>query len=333
MEATKKNTDTKPTAAASTTTISLKNPARVVCVSGTFNPPHRGHALIGIQAAEQLRRAGINVACIVFLPVHDNYLWNKLSPEADEHSAPVCVPMETRVNLLKELLRNEKTDFKFHVLPFERDEAASHLKESEYWERKLGKAHLPTMPTSDLLLSFSKIWVSKHFGPTAKVSVVFGFDNLPWMPIWHNASGLFSDCDLVLVSRPEATTNGADTGVAFQVDPTSFMRNFKAVQVQSVNPVTFKGQILFGNHIGESTPKCCSPDATSTLYLMEPLRGMEGLSSTAVRRAIAVLARHGYARENLNTTLTQHHDKGKETLDSILEKHNNPAADTALPKI
>lgn len=232
----------------------------------------------------------------------------------------MCLPMQTRVQFFKEILRNEKTDVECQVLPFERDQATDFLQKSAYWERKLGKEHLPTISTADLLLLFSKMWVAKRFGATAGLSVVFGIDNLPWMPTWCNAAALFSSCDVVLVRRLEASTDDVDSAVAFGVDPSSFMRNFKAVRVESANLVTFNGEVLFGASIGEDRPKCCSPKATSTLYLVAPLEGLPGLSSTAVRRAIAVLAQHGYTQPTLATTLVGHYGKGKVTLDNILEK-------------
>ena len=265
----------------------------------------------------------MTVACIVFLPVHDNYLWNKLSPEAKGDSAPICHGMETRVKLLKEILRNEKTDIECHVLPFERDQGANFLKKSAYWERKLGKDHLPTISSADLLLLFNKMWVAKHFGSTARLSIVFGIDNLPWMPTWSNLDTLFSSCDLVLVRRLQASAKAkdADNTVSFMADPTALLRSFRTVRVQSANPVSYNGKILFGTQIGESRPECCSPDATSTLFLVSPLHGLPGVSSTAVRRAIAVLALHGYDQPALVNTLVSNHDKGKETLERILETY------------
>ena len=231
--------------------------------------------------------------------------------------------MDTRVNLLKEILGKEEKNFECHVLPFERDQAAGILKKTAYWERTLGSAQLPTVATSDMLHLFGKTWVTEHFGPEARLSLVFGIDNLPWMPSWANADSLFSGCDLVLVRRLDSASSDADSNVVFRVDPTVFMRNFKTIRVESINPIVYEGDILFGNRLGESTPKCCSPDATSTLYVVAPLEGLPGLSSTVVRRAIKVLALHGYTDASLATALMKFCDKGKQTLDSIREKQES----------
>ena len=51
----------------------------VVCVSGTFSPPHRGHIRMGIESAESLKKLGRKVRAVVFIPVHDNYLRNKVT--------------------------------------------------------------------------------------------------------------------------------------------------------------------------------------------------------------------------------------------------------------
>ena len=272
----------------------------------------------------------------MFLPVHDNYLWNKLTLSAERKiargdRAPICLPMDTRVKLLKAILGNEETDVECHVLPFERDQAASMLKNTIYWERTLGKAQLPTIATSSMLNLFSKTWVSEHFGPAARLSLVFGIDNLPWMPSWSNAESLFSNCDLVLVRRLEQETSDADSAVSFRVEPSAFMRSFKTIRVDSINPIMFEGDILFGDRLGESTPKSCSPDATSTLYVVAPLHGLPGLSSTVVRRAIKVLAQHGYAPPDIANALMKFADRGKQTLDSIRDKAKN--LPTGLDKV
>ena len=44
-----------------------------------MNPPHISHVLLGLHAAKELRNAGHTVSAIVFAPVHDNYLLNKIS--------------------------------------------------------------------------------------------------------------------------------------------------------------------------------------------------------------------------------------------------------------
>ena len=50
----------------------------VLLVSGTMNPPHRGHVQIGLHAAARLRARGHAVRAVCYVPVHDNYMWNKV---------------------------------------------------------------------------------------------------------------------------------------------------------------------------------------------------------------------------------------------------------------
>ena len=50
----------------------------VLLISGTMNPPHVGHVRLGLAAAEKLRATGHRVGAICYLPVHDNYICNKV---------------------------------------------------------------------------------------------------------------------------------------------------------------------------------------------------------------------------------------------------------------
>ena len=50
----------------------------VLLISGTMNPPHQGHVRLGLAAARALEAEGHTVASICFVPVHDNYLHNKV---------------------------------------------------------------------------------------------------------------------------------------------------------------------------------------------------------------------------------------------------------------
>ena len=56
----------------------------VLLISGTMNPPHCGHIRLGLHAAQALAAAGHTVASICFVPVHDNYLLNKLALTAQQ---------------------------------------------------------------------------------------------------------------------------------------------------------------------------------------------------------------------------------------------------------
>ena len=89
----------------------------IVCVSGTFSPPHRGHVLMAIESARSLRKLGKNVAAVCFGPVHDNYLRNKVSADAKED---IAFSSSQRVLMLKELIAQEQAnDVKCIVLDWE----------------------------------------------------------------------------------------------------------------------------------------------------------------------------------------------------------------------
>lgn len=83
----------------------------VLLVSGTMNPPHRGHVRLGLHAAEQLQQQGHTVTAIAYCPVHDNYLYNKLALKASESNAvsgaTLCFPMARRSEMLRSLLKLE----------------------------------------------------------------------------------------------------------------------------------------------------------------------------------------------------------------------------------
>ena len=87
----------------------------VLLISGTMNPPHCGHIRLGLHAAQALAAAGHTVASICFVPVHDNYLLNKLALTAQQKaaagSAPappsLCWPLAQRCEMLRALLREE----------------------------------------------------------------------------------------------------------------------------------------------------------------------------------------------------------------------------------
>ena len=73
-------------------------------VSGTFNPPHCGHIRIAMRAAAALEADSHSVTSIWFVPVHDNYLHNKVTASGDK---TVIFSMEVRVALLRSLIQTE----------------------------------------------------------------------------------------------------------------------------------------------------------------------------------------------------------------------------------
>eukprot|EP00913_Durusdinium_trenchii_P012829 g12045.t1 len=82
----------------------------VLVVSGTFNPPHRGHLRLGLFAKERLEKLGHQVEAVCFLPVHDNYMLNKqtLAAKSGSSGAEVFYPMAARCDFLRALLRREE---------------------------------------------------------------------------------------------------------------------------------------------------------------------------------------------------------------------------------
>ena len=70
----------------------LRQREYALLVSGTMNPPHCGHIRLGLHAAQALAAAGHTVASICFVPVHDNYLLNKLALTAQQKAAAGSAP-------------------------------------------------------------------------------------------------------------------------------------------------------------------------------------------------------------------------------------------------
>eukprot|EP00940_MAST-03C_sp_MAST-3C-sp2_P002907 g2907.t1 len=185
----------------------------VVCISGTFNPPHNAHVRMGMDAARKLRRAGrgtIDVKAVVWIPVHDNYLWNKLDArdiDGNDNKSCFCMPMQERVKTLKLLIEDEasavKESLNLEVLPFE--DSKSDLLESSptYGMKKRKNGYLKTLSTANMIRAFKREWVQRRYGSRTRLGLVFGIDNLSYMPTWNKPEAIFDTCDLVLVNRPD----------------------------------------------------------------------------------------------------------------------------------
>ena len=98
----------------------------VLLISGTMNPPHVGHVRLGLAAAARLQADGHTVSAICFVPVHDNYLCNKvmlkqLSGDAVRAADLIAFPMHERCALLRDLISRESGDLTqlCHVIDYE----------------------------------------------------------------------------------------------------------------------------------------------------------------------------------------------------------------------
>eukprot|EP00466_Bigelowiella_natans_P008240 jgi/Bigna1/78607/fgenesh1_pg.56_\ len=243
----------------------------VLLVSGTFNPPHIGHAEIGAHAAQCLIERGHKVRMVAYCPVHDNYVINKIwmktsaqsggenlgagksqrggggesngapsdrksteRPNDDENT--MFVPMAKRVELLSKILKHPSSERNLmkgverRVIPYEHDRPGL-LQKSAYWEKKLPNGYLKTVPTASLIKAFSSEYSEKGF----RVAVVFGADQIAYMPSWNNIETLFSSADLVVVGRQLDR-------IKFASDPARFLGNFKQAHVDYVVPVSFQGR-------------------------------------------------------------------------------------------
>ena len=254
-------------------------------VSGTFSPPHRGHVRLGLQAAAALEAEGHEVVSITIVPVHDNYMFNKVTAAFRKGGdSEILFSMVQRCNLLRGLVEAEgKKAERCHVVNYEGDHGEALLDTSpNYWERKLPDGYLKTVPTMALIEHFAEGVRASEEG--TRVGVVFGVDNLAGMATWNSPERLVASADLVLVSRES-------TSVSFPRDPAPLLSPMWRIETRSPVPVSYEGTVLFG----ESTGSLVNSTATHNglVYLTPALDGDdEGLSSTAIRNALRVLVAH-----------------------------------------
>mmetsp|Transcript_5160 Transcript_5160/g.12517 ORF Transcript_5160/g.12517 Transcript_5160/m.12517 type:complete len:240 (+) Transcript_5160:121-840(+) len=222
----------------------------VVLVTGTFNPPHIGHVKIGDHAVKHLQACGHTVRKVIYSPVHDNYVVNKIlhknkvksrvdakgdgsSSSSSSSSLPMpspdslFFPMSERVRLLERMLKISDEEASSHAAPSTRVERSAldyeHkrpdlLQESRYWAERLPDGYLKTVPTAALVKAFS----DEYTKGGNRVAVVFGADLLAYMTKWKNVGSLFRSCDLLIVGRQVAK-------VSFTSDPKDLLGNFKAI--------------------------------------------------------------------------------------------------------
>jgi nicotinic acid mononucleotide adenylyltransferase len=211
----------------------------LVC-SGTYNPPHRGHALTGLHAAARLAARGHRIERLVFLPVHDNYLLNKLaareasagSSTGDGAAAPSAslgaasdaphFPMSARCELLALLVETELARLpasvrmvvgEVSVLPYEQTHADLLMQDSpNYWGRILPGGYLRTVPTARLIRALASD--GRLLAAGARLGLVFGSDNLAGMAKWESPAQLLASSDLVLVARGQPVGAGGAGAVS-----------------------------------------------------------------------------------------------------------------------
>ncbi|CAJ1400548.1 unnamed protein product, partial [Effrenium voratum] len=277
----------------------------VLLVSGTFNPPHRGHVRLGLCAKEQLERLGHSVQAVCWLPVHDNYMLNKqtLAGKCKEGGSELFYPMAQRCEQLRLLLRDQGEGLEAfcHVLDYELRFGAQLLEESpNYWAQRLPEGYLRTVPTKSLLRHFAQ---HSPLMKSARLGAVFGVDNLIGMASWNAPGELLESTDLVLVAREAAT-------VELRSSPQPLLSELRYFQIQERVDVKYEGKELFGQAVGCFENASASKSAASRLVLLPALGPDEGLSSSCLRKALAeclaTCRQHGCASEELLTCLLYH---------------------------
>jgi len=315
----------QPTSEAATAAAAAPLRYTLVC-SGTFNPPHRGHALMGLHAAARLAARGHRVDRLLFLPVSDNYLLNKLAsriapaagaaPSASlamKSDAP-HFSMAARCELLSslvdaELARRADVVAPGHVavLPYEQAHAERLLQDSpSYWGRLLPGGYLRTVPTAALIRVLAAD--NQVVPPGARLGLVFGVDNLAGMASWELPAQLMARSDLVLIGRGDG--DSLDLQGAALAPLLSAIRCVEAdACVPLVLPADFEAEAGGGAAETEggggrvwrhtrAAPDSATGGASArsaVLYAFgSPCSSVRHLSSTAIREAMATLKRHGY---------------------------------------
>ena len=258
----------------------------VLVVSGTFNPPHRGHVRLGLFAKERLEKLGHEVQAVCFVPVHDNYLLNKQTVAAKQSSsqgAEVFYPMAQRCEFLRSLLKEAAPEAEAktcHVLDYEQQHAELLETSPNYWARKLPEGYLRTVPTASLLRHFAQH--SPLLAPgKRRLGAVFGVDNLAGMSSWNSPAQLLEQTDLILVAREMQE-------VMISADPKDMFGALKHFCLEERVSVKYKDQELLPAELGNFENTKTSGNAL--LLLLPALKGDdEHLSSTQLRRSMTDL--------------------------------------------
>ena len=281
----------------------------VLLVTGTMNPPHRGHVRLGLHTARRLEAEGHSVSAICFVPAHNNYVRNKVSlarlKAGTETGEAEAFSVSARCTALRALVKAEgDAAARCHVCDYETAHAEELLAESEgYWEPKLGKPYLRTAPTASLV---------KHFVENApqmtepvcapRLGVVLGVDNLVGMSSWNEPASVLARSDLACVARetpivelPSAAETFLDAVATVEVRTTACeVRTWVVFNVTDGSTYQ-EPRSLFGGVHGEGSflgdahaQGLKAAEKGATLYLLPPLDGGdERLSSTKVREALA----------------------------------------------
>lgn len=257
----------------------------VLLISGTMNPPHIGHVRLGLNAAEHLRSGGHVVTAICFLPVHDNYLCNKVSAKQSTVETlsvedTIAFPMSERCEALRMLLKGEPAEQTriCHVLDYEHGADSALLAESPgYWAPKLPEGYLKTVPTTAVIAHFASH--SPLMDKDARLGMVFGVDNLAGMATWNDPGALLAQGDLVLLAR-------AMPAVKMSRDPSELLGALQHLEIRAAVPIIYEGKEICGGECGSFRNTTATGDGA--LFMLPALAGGdENLSSTRIRAAIA----------------------------------------------
>jgi len=289
----------------------------VVLISGTMNPPHRAHVLLGINAANYLISQGHTVDSVHFVPGSDNYQWNKIKLKTNSTTEltmadKLTYSMSARVELLNVLISGEPAPEGFSLVADDFEGTIPECFEDSpgYWAKKLPDGYLQTISTATLIGAFA----AKH--PGKRVAVVFGADNLAYMPTWNHLDKIFSVSDLMVVTRGECR---------FPTDPSVMLDQFDRVNLAALTEPP-----QFTDHNGEPVlhlpPGKYEKNSSGvrTMFVLPPIDALESASSTVLRKTILShiqegscegdvdqLARHGYPSEKRAVLL----EAGKEAVE------------------
>merc|ERR1712226_1307290 len=102
--------------------------------------------------------------------------------------------------------------------------------DAEYWKPILPDGYRLTISSPQLIDHFAKN--SPLMTDGAQIAVVFGSDNLAWMPSWAGQPDPVACADLVIVGR-------ANAQVQFCQEPSAFLGGIKHFELKGEVPVSF----------------------------------------------------------------------------------------------
>lgn len=201
--------------------------------------------------------------------------------------------MEERCKLLRGLLSEQASSDKdiCEVLDYEMEAANVEMLEESpgYWAPKLPEGYLKTVPTARLLNHFATHNSRLQADANVRVGVVFGVDNMAGMVTWNRPGELLKKSDLIFVSRQMATVN-------LPKDPSPLLENLRYFELNDSVPVKWQESVIFGEKQGSFVNKDAKGDGA--YFLLPELPGMADLSSTDIRKSVAMCAsmleKHGF---------------------------------------